>query len=207
MEKIKVLFIDNFDSFTYNLVDEFGKRDCPTKVYRADTAMEEIIKVSEQFAPDLLLLSPGPGTPDKAGVTLSALDHFKDKLPIFGVCLGHQSIVQYFGGRVGHAPDVMHGKSSRIIHTSKGVFEGLENPLHAGRYHSLCATELPECLEETAAYEGVVMGIQHKTLPIYGVQFHPESILTPTGGKIIENIIKIAAKLQRRIPARSNLAI
>lgn len=194
MEKIKVLFIDNFDSFTYNLVDEFGKRDCPTKVYRADTPLEEIVKVADEFAPDLLLLSPGPGTPDKAGVTLAALDYFKDKLPIFGVCLGHQSIVQYFGGEVGHAPDVMHGKSSRIAHTSKGVFEGLENPLHAGRYHSLCATELPECLEETASYEGVVMGIQHKTLPIYGVQFHPESILTPTGGKIIENIIKIAAK-------------
>jgi anthranilate synthase/aminodeoxychorismate synthase-like glutamine amidotransferase len=192
MEKIKVLFIDNFDSFTYNLVDEFGKRDCPTKVYRADTSLDEIIKVAQEFAPDLLLLSPGPGTPDKAGVTLAALDYFKDKLPIFGVCLGHQSIVQYFGGKVGHAPDVMHGKSSKITHTSKGVFEGLENPLHAGRYHSLCAMTLPECLEETANYEGVVMGIQHKTLPIHGVQFHPESILTPTGGKIIENIIKIA---------------
>lgn len=194
MEKIKVLFIDNFDSFTYNLVDEFGKRDCPTKVYRADTSLEELIKVAAEFKPDLLLLSPGPGTPDKSGVTLAALDHFKDKLPIFGVCLGQQAITQYFGGKVGHAPDVMHGKSSKIIHTSKGVFEGLENPLHAGRYHSLCAIELPDCLEETANYEGVVMGIQHKTLPIYGVQFHPESILTPTGGKIIENIIKIAAK-------------
>ena len=194
MEKIKVLFIDNFDSFTYNLVDEFGKRDCPTKVYRADTPLEELIKVAAEFAPDLLLLSPGPGTPDKAGVTLAALDHFKDKLPIFGVCLGHQSIVQYFGGRIEHAPDVMHGKSSKITHASKGVFEGLENPLHAGRYHSLCAMTLPDCLEQTANFGDVVMGIQHKTLPIYGVQFHPESILTPTGGKIIENIIKIAAK-------------
>jgi anthranilate synthase/aminodeoxychorismate synthase-like glutamine amidotransferase len=194
MKKIKVLFIDNFDSFTYNLVDEFGKRDCPTRVYRADTPLAEIIKVADEFAPDLLLLSPGPGTPDKAGVTLAALDHFKDKLPIFGVCLGHQSIVQYFGGKVGHAPDVMHGKSSKITHTSKGVFEGLENPLHAGRYHSLCAVTLPDCLEETANYEGVVMGVQHQTLPIYGVQFHPESILTPTGGKVIENIIKLAAR-------------
>ena len=197
MKKIKVLFIDNFDSFTYNLVDEFGKRDCPTKVYRADTPLEEIIKVAGEFAPDLLLLSPGPGTPDKAGVTLAALDYFRDKLPIFGVCLGHQSIVQYFGGKVGHAPDVMHGKSSKITHTSMGVFEGLENPLHAGRYHSLCAMTLPECLEETANYGGVVMGIQHKTLPIYGVQFHPESILTPTGGKVIENMIKIAAEIAK----------
>jgi len=194
MEKIKVLFIDNFDSFTYNLVDEFGKRDCPTKVYRADTPLEELIKVAEEFKPDLLLLSPGPGNPESAGVTLSALDYFKDKLPIFGVCLGHQSITHYFGGKVGHAPDVMHGKSSKITHTNKGVFEGLENPLHAGRYHSLCSTTLPDCLEETASFEGVTMGLQHKTLPIYGVQFHPESILTPTGGKVIENIIKIAAK-------------
>ena len=194
MEKIKVLFIDNFDSFTYNLVDEFGKRDCPTLVYRADTPLEEVIRVSEEFEPDLLLLSPGPGTPDKAGVTLSVLDYFKEKLTVFGVCLGHQAIVQYFGGVVGHAPDVMHGKSSRVTHTSKGVFAGLENPLHAGRYHSLCAMTVPDCLEETANFEGVSMGVQHKTLPIHAVQFHPESILTPTGGKIIENIINIAAE-------------
>ena len=194
MEKIKVLFIDNFDSFTYNLVDEFGKRDCPTKVYRADTSLELLIEVAEDFDPDLLLLSPGPGCPDKAGVTLQALDHFKDKLAVFGVCLGHQVITQYFGGEVGHASEVMHGKSSSITHTAKGVFEGLENPLHAGRYHSLCSVKLPECLEETASYEGIAMGIQHKTLPIYGVQFHPESILTPTGGKIIENMIRIAAE-------------
>lgn len=188
-KKIKVLFIDNFDSFTYNLVDEFGKRNCITKVYRADTDLEELKKVVTKFAPTLLVISPGPGTPDKAGVTLAAIDYFKDKLPIFGVCLGHQAIVQYFGGKVGHAPEVMHGKSSKITHTDKGVFKGLENPLHAGRYHSLSATELPDCLEKTAEYEGIVMGIEHKTLPISGVQFHPESILTPTGGRIIENVL------------------
>ena len=191
--EIKVLFIDNFDSFTYNLVDEFGKRNCPTKVYRADTPLDELKKVADEFAPDLLLLSPGPGIPDKAGVTLEALDHFKDRLPVFGVCLGHQCIVQYFGGKISHAESVMHGKSSRITHTGKGVFAGLENPLHAGRYHSLCAMTLPDCLEETANFEGIVMGVEHRELPIYGVQFHPESILTPTGGKIIENIIRIAA--------------
>ena len=194
---IKVLFIDNFDSFTYNLVDEFGKRDCPTKVYRADTSLEELKQVAGEFEPDLLLLSPGPGTPDKAGVTLEALGHFKDKLPIFGVCLGHQSIVQYFGGRISHAPSVMHGKSSKITHTGKGVFAGLENPLHAGRYHSLCAMTLPDCLEETASYEGIVMGVEHRELPIYGVQFHPESILTPTGGKIIENVIRESLVVSR----------
>ena len=193
---IKVLFIDNFDSFTYNLVDEFGKRNCPTRVYRSDVSIDFLKQAAEEFKPDLLLLSPGPGCPEKSGVTLAAIDYFKDKLPIFGVCLGHQAIVHYFGGKVGHAPAVMHGKSSKLSHSDKGVFAGLENPLHAGRYHSLCATELPDCLESTAEYEGIVMGIQHKELPIHGVQFHPESILTPTGGKLIENIIEIAADLK-----------
>lgn len=192
-KKLKVLFIDNFDSFTYNLVDEFGKRNCLTKVYRADTPLDELIKVAKDFAPDLLLISPGPGNPDGAGVSLDAIGHFKDKIPVFGVCLGHQCIIQYFGGKVAHAPAVMHGKPSRITHTGKGVFAGLENPLQAGRYHSLCAVTLPDSLEQTADFEGIVMGVQHKELPVFGVQFHPESILTPTGGKIIENIINIAA--------------
>jgi len=190
----KILFIDNFDSFTYNLVDDFCKRNCRAKVYRADTPIDELKTVADEFAPDLLVISPGPGTPDKAGVSLSAIGYFKDKLPVFGVCLGHQVIVQYFGGRVGHAPEVMHGKPSRVTHNEKGIFEGLENPLQAGRYHSLCAVELPDCLEKTAEFEGIVMGVKHKQLEIYGVQFHPESILTPTGGKIIENVLKIATQ-------------
>lgn len=190
-----VLFIDNFDSFTYNLVDEFAKRNCRTQVYRADTPLESLIATAGQFKPNLLVLSPGPGNPDTAGVTLAALDYFKDKLPVFGVCLGHQSIVQYFGGRIDHAPTVMHGKPSRIAHTGVGVFEGLENPLQAGRYHSLCGCDLPDCLEKVAEFEGIIMGVQHETLPIYGVQFHPESILTPTGGKVIENMLTIANKL------------
>ena len=190
--EVKVLFIDNFDSFTYNLVDEFAKRQCPTKVYRADTPLDQLIQVFDEFAPDLLVLSPGPGNPDTAGVTLK--DYFKERLPIFGVCLGHQSIVQYFGGKIEHAPAVMHGKPSRIMHKGVGIFEGLENPMHAGRYHSLCACQLPDCLVETAEFENIVMGIQHETLPIYGVQFHPESILTPTGGKVIENMLHIAKR-------------
>ena len=188
----RVLFIDNFDSFTYNLVDDFCKRDCQAKVYRADTELEELKRVAEEFEPDLLLISPGPGTPDTAGVSLSVVGHFRDKLPILGVCLGHQVIVQYFGGTVGHAPEPMHGKPSRITHNGKDVFAGVENPLQAGRYHSLCALELPDCLEKTAEFEGVVMGVRHKELPIFGVQFHPESILTPAGGKIIENALLIA---------------
>ncbi len=188
----KVLFIDNFDSFTYNLVDDFCKRDCQAKVYRADTELDELKRVAGEFEPDLLVISPGPGTPDTAGVSLAAIDYFKDKLPIFGVCLGHQVIVRYFGGKVGHAPKPMHGKPSRVTHNGEGIFAGVENPLQAGRYHSLCALEMPDCLEMTAEFEGVVMGVRHKELPIFGVQFHPESILTPAGGKIIENILSIA---------------
>ncbi len=188
----KVLFIDNFDSFTYNLVDDFCKRNCLAKVYRADITLEELRALSDEFGPDLLLISPGPGTPDTAGVTLSAIDYFKDKLPIFGVCLGFQSIVQYFGGKIGHAPEPIHGKPSRVTHNQKGLFAGVENPLQAGRYHSLCAVELPDCLEQTARFEQIVMGVRHKELPIFGVQFHPESILTPAGGKIIENALSMA---------------
>ena len=188
----KVLFIDNFDSFTYNLVDDFCKRNCLAKVYRADTELEELRQLAAEFEPDLLVISPGPGTPDTAGVSLEAVGYFKDKLPILGVCLGHQVIVRYFGGKVGHAPKPMHGKPSRITHNGKDIFAGIENPLQAGRYHSLCALELPDCLETTAEFAGVVMGVRHKELPIFGVQFHPESILTPAGGKIIENILSIA---------------
>ncbi len=190
--EFKVLFIDNFDSFTYNLVDDFAKRNCQSKVYRADTPLDQLIDIADQFTPDLLVISPGPGNPDTAGVTLSAIDHFKDKLPIFGVCLGHQALVQYFGGQIGHAPKVMHGKPSRITHNEKDLFEGLENPLQAGRYHSLVATKMPECMEVTAQFEDIPMAAKHKNLCIYGVQFHPESILTPTGGRIIENILNIA---------------
>ncbi|MBW8042037.1 MAG: aminodeoxychorismate/anthranilate synthase component II [Planctomycetes bacterium] len=188
----KVLFIDNFDSFTYNLVDDFCKRNCQARVYRADTRLEELKRVAEEFGPDLLVISPGPGTPDTAGVSLPAVGYFKDKLPIFGVCLGHQVVAQYFGGKVSHAPEPMHGKPSKVTHDEKGVFAGVENPLQAGRYHSLCVVELPDCMEQTAEFEGIVMGARHKELPIFGVQFHPESILTPAGGKIIENVLSIA---------------
>ncbi len=191
-ETRRVLFIDNFDSFTYNLVDDFAKRRCETKVYRADTSLEDLKRIAETFRPDLLVISPGPGTPDTAGVSMEAIGHFKDKVAIFGVCLGHQCMVQYFGGKVGHAPECMHGKPSRVTHNGQGVFEGVENPLQAGRYHSLCAVRMPESLEVTAEFEGIVMGLRHKQLPLYGVQFHPESILTPAGGRIIENMLRIA---------------
>jgi anthranilate synthase component 2 len=188
----KVLFVDNFDSFTYNLVDDFCKRDCDAKVYRADTDLDQLEGIAEAMQPDLLVISPGPGNPQTAGVSLAAIDAFKGRLPIFGVCLGHQCIVEYFGGVIGHAPVPMHGKPSRIAHQGTGVFAGLENPLQAGRYHSLVATALPDCLEVTAEFEGLPMGIRHRELPIHGVQFHPESILTPAGGRLIENVLALA---------------
>jgi anthranilate synthase/aminodeoxychorismate synthase-like glutamine amidotransferase len=194
-----VLFIDNFDSFTYNLVDDFSKRQCVTKVYRADTPLESLKTIADELDPDLIVISPGPGNPDSAGVSLQVVDYFKDKRPIFGVCLGHQVIVQYFGGRVGHAPEPMHGKPSRVSHNEKGLFAGVENPLQAGRYHSLAAQRLPDCLEKTAEFEGIVMAVQHKELPIFGVQFHPESILTPAGGKIIQNVLQIAASCRQQV--------
>ena len=195
----KVLFIDNFDSFTYNLVDDFCKRRCQARVYRADTGLEELRRVAEEFEPDLLVISPGPGSPDSAGVSLEAVGYFKDRLPILGVCLGHQVIVQYFGGKIGHAPKPMHGKPSRVTHNGRDIFAGIENPLQAGRYHSLVAIEMPDCLEKTAEYDDIVMGVRHKELPIFGVQFHPESILTPAGGKIIENILQIAEKERQTV--------
>ncbi len=195
----KVLFIDNFDSFTYNLVDDFGKRQCVTTVYRADTPLESLKTIAAELDPDLIVISPGPGNPDTAGVSLAAVDYFKDKRPIFGVCLGHQVIVQYFGGKISHAPEPMHGKPSRVSHNEKGLFAGVENPLQAGRYHSLAAQSLPECLERTAEFAGIVMGVQHKEFPIFGVQFHPESILTPAGGKIIANVLQIAASRRRKV--------
>jgi anthranilate synthase/aminodeoxychorismate synthase-like glutamine amidotransferase len=201
-KKRQVLFIDNFDSFTYNLVDDFSKRDCDARVYRADTSIEDLKKIAEEFEPDLLVISPGPGTPATAGVSPAAVNYFKDKLPIFGVCLGHQVIVEYFGGSVGHAPNPVHGKPSRVTHNGKDLFANVENPLQAGRYHSLCALKLPECLESTAEYKGVNMGIRHKKLPVFGVQFHPESILTPAGGRIIENILNIAAEFRKTRKAK-----
>jgi anthranilate synthase/aminodeoxychorismate synthase-like glutamine amidotransferase len=200
----KVLFIDNFDSFTYNLVDDFCKRGCLARVYRADTSLDDLKGVAADLDPDLLVISPGPGTPDTAGVSLEATGYFKDRLPMLGVCLGHQVIVQHFGGKIGHAPEPMHGKPSRITHNEEGVFRGVENPLQAGRYHSLCALKVPDCLEVTARFEDVVMGVKHKDLPIYGVQFHPESILTPAGGRIIENILSIAENLKARKTAKKD---
>ncbi|HGX93631.1 MAG TPA: aminodeoxychorismate/anthranilate synthase component II [Candidatus Tenderia sp.] len=189
-----LLMIDNYDSFTYNLVQYFGELGAEIQVYRNDQiTLDEI----EQKAPDHLVISPGPCTPNEAGISLAAIERFAGRWPILGVCLGHQSIGQAFGGKVVHAGQVMHGKTSRVYHNDDGVFKGLSNPFEATRYHSLVVdkTALPDCLEVTAwtqTPDGEVeeiMGLRHKTLAVEGVQFHPESILTQHGHDMLKNFL------------------
>ena len=188
--------IDNYDSFTYNLVQYLGELGEDVHVYRNDMIdLEEI----ERLKPDRIVISPGPCTPCEAGISLDILENFKDNYPVLGVCLGHQCLGQAFGARVIHAKEVMHGKTSAIHHNNTDVFKDLEIPFTATRYHSLIVEEetLPETLEVTAWTVNVagehdeIMGLRHKELPIYGVQFHPESILTESGHKLLENFLNL----------------
>jgi len=185
----KVLVIDNYDSFTYNLVQYVMGLGADTTVYLNDqVTVEQIVAL----APQGLLLSPGPGTPDDAGVTLQVIRELAGKIPIFGVCLGHQSIGQSFGGNVIRAPRLMHGKTSMVEHDGKTLFKGMANPFQATRYHSLVVEEssMPSCLEISArTTDGEIMALRHKTLPVEGVQFHPESFLTHDGVRIVANWI------------------
>ena len=193
---MKVLFIDNFDSFTYNLVDEFEKRGCEILVYRNNVDLEILDGEINKFKPNLIVIGPGPGIPSRAGNCIQITKDHYQKIPVFGVCLGHQCIIEAFGGTVDRAPEIVHGKPSKIKHDNQGIFKDLENPFQAGRYHSLAGVEIPYCLEVSArtVLKRVVMAVRHKEFPVFGVQFHPESILTPTGGLIIENIIKVCDK-------------
>ncbi|KAA9003619.1 aminodeoxychorismate/anthranilate synthase component II [Paenibacillus spiritus] len=188
-----ILVIDNYDSFTYNLVQYLGELNQEVKVFRNDEiTLEEI----ERLAPDHILISPGPCTPTEAGISLDLIRHFKGRIPIFGVCLGHQAIGQAFGGKVIRAPRLMHGKTSPILHRGESVFEGMESPFTATRYHSLIVEResLPDCLEITAeTAEGEIMGLRHKEYPIEGVQFHPESIVTDHGHTMLRNFLKRTA--------------
>ncbi len=196
---LNVLFIDNFDSFTYNLVDEFAKRGCKVLVYRNNTQLKELERIAEEKKIGLIVVSPGPASPAEAGSSVPAIKAFLGKIPIFGVCLGHQCAIEAFGGKVEKAPETIHGKPSKIFHDGKTIYEGLQNPFSAGRYHSLCGTHIPDCIEVSAKTDtGIVMGIRHKKHFLEGVQFHPESILTPSGGKIIENIIQMAGSNKRQ---------
>mgnify|MGYP001045161807 CR=1 FL=1 len=188
-----ILVIDNYDSFTYNLVQYLGELGEEVKVYRND---EIDIAGIEALAPDHILISPGPCTPNEAGISLDVISHFKGVVPIFGVCLGHQAIGQAFGGNVIRAERLMHGKTSEIQHTGGSVFEGLPVPFTATRYHSLIVEKetLPDELEITAwTEEGEIMGLRHKQYPVEGVQFHPESIITDHGHQMLRNFLKRTA--------------
>lgn len=184
-----ILVIDNYDSFTFNLVQYLGEMGQELKVFRNDAI--ELPEI-ERMAPDSIVVSPGPGRPENSGIIIQVIKEFSGKVPILGVCLGHQAIGAAFGGEVVSAPKIMHGKTSQIFHDGRTIFRGLETPFIATRYHSLVVSPatLPNCLEISAKTEdGVIMGLRHRTMVVEGVQFHPESILTEVGKKLLSNFL------------------
>ncbi|KQL32364.1 aminodeoxychorismate/anthranilate synthase component II [Psychrobacillus sp. FJAT-21963] len=194
-----ILMIDNYDSFTYNLVQYIGELGERVTVVRND---ELSISEIEQLSPSIIVVSPGPCTPNEAGISLDVITHFAGKIPVFGVCLGHQSIGQAFGGKVIRAERLMHGKTSPVYHDGKGVNTNMPNPFQATRYHSLLVEKesLPDCLEVTSwTDEGEIMGLRHKEFAVEGVQFHPESIMTEEGKKLIQNFFEAYSPAVREI--------
>ena len=183
-----ILLIDNYDSFIYNLAHLFGALGVEVKVLRND---EIDVDEAVRLAPSHLVVSPGPGRPADAGISVEVVRRLGATTPTLGVCLGHQAIVEAFGGEVGYARELLHGKASPVMHDGTGIFTDLPEPFDAGRYHSLAATRLPDCLEPTAyAEDGEVMAVRHRTLPVVGVQFHPESVLTPDGPTLAGNFLE-----------------
>jgi anthranilate synthase/aminodeoxychorismate synthase-like glutamine amidotransferase len=196
--KAHLLLIDNYDSFTYNLVQAFLVLGVRVDVFRND---EITVDEALRLAPSHLCISPGPGRPEDAGVSLDMIAAFETRVPIFGVCLGHQSLVHHFGGQIVSAERLMHGKTSSVEHDGKTIYTGLSQPFEAGRYHSLCAEDatMPDALEVTArTSRGEIMGVRHRELPIEGVQFHPESVLTPEGDDLMKNFLTIAGQRDRQ---------
>lgn len=188
-----ILMIDNYDSFTYNLVQYFGELGADLKVYRNDALTLDQIK---SLNPERIVISPGPGRPENAGICNDLIRACAGKIPVLGVCLGHQCIGYAYGGKIIHAKKLMHGKTSMITHSGQGIFEGVENPFEATRYHSLAIERetVPDCLEITASTadeDKEVMGVRHKQFPLWGVQFHPESILTKAGKGILKNFLNL----------------
>jgi anthranilate synthase/aminodeoxychorismate synthase-like glutamine amidotransferase len=193
-----ILMIDNYDSFTFNIVQYLGQMSETVKVYRNDKITIEEIKAQK---PQAIFLSPGPCSPKEAGITVDVVREFHKTLPIMGICLGHQSIGYAFGGEVVRAGRIMHGKTSLVNHDGKTIFQGLPNPFSAGRYHSLIVRResLPACFEISAeTAEGEVMGLRHKKYPVEGIQFHPESVLTPQGKRIIRNFLKYTGRKEHQ---------
>jgi anthranilate synthase/aminodeoxychorismate synthase-like glutamine amidotransferase len=190
---VRMLLVDNYDSFTYNLVQAFAAQGAEVIVHRNDAIT---IDEARAIAPSHLVISPGPGRPEDAGVSLDMIAAFAESVPVLGVCLGHQCLVQHFGGRIVPAERLMHGKTSMAKHDGRSIYDGLAQPVEVGRYHSLCAEHdtLPEVLDLTAETErGEIMGVRHKTLPLEGVQFHPESVLTPEGDRLLANFMRMNA--------------
>jgi para-aminobenzoate synthetase component 2 len=185
---VTILLVDNYDSFTYNLAHLFAELGAEVVVRRNDAIDAD---EAERLAPSHLVISPGPGRPAESGATLAILERLSGRVPTLGVCLGHQAIVQLFGGEVGAARELVHGKASAVRHDGRGVFRGLPPEFEAGRYHSLAATRVPDVLEVSATGpDGEVMGVRHRELPIEGVQFHPESVLTPDGPQLARNFLE-----------------
>jgi anthranilate synthase/aminodeoxychorismate synthase-like glutamine amidotransferase len=183
-----ILLIDNYDSFTYNLAHLFGALGCEVAVYRNDAIDAD---TAEQLAPSQVLISPGPGRPHDAGATVEIVRRLGPRVPTLGVCLGHQAVVEAFGGEVGPAKRLVHGKASAVHHDGRGIFAGLPEEFEAGRYHSLAATQVPDVLEVSATCaEDEVMAVRHRELPVDGVQFHPESVLTPVGKTLARNFLE-----------------
>ncbi len=183
-----ILLIDNYDSFTYNLAHLFGAFGVEVTVLRND---ELDVDAAERMGPSHLVVSPGPGRPADAGISVDVVKRLGATTPTLGVCLGHQAIVEAFGGEVGYARELLHGKASPVLHDGTGLFTGMPAPFDAGRYHSLAATRVPDVLEPTAyADDGEVMAVRHRTLPVVGVQFHPESVLTPDGPALARNFLE-----------------
>lgn len=190
---MKVLFVDHFDSFTFNLVDEFARRGAEVEVWRSDQPAQALRhRFQDMTGPRLLVLSPGPGAPGDAVESLALVQAVVGRGPILGVCLGHQIIVEALGGRVGHAGEVVHGKTAALVHEGCDLFEGVPQPMTIGRYHSLAAHVVPDALRVTGRVGETVMAVAHRAQPVWGVQFHPESILTPWGGQLFDNALRMA---------------
>jgi anthranilate synthase component 2 len=183
----RILLIDNFDSFTFNVLHGLVEGGANVEVRRADHLTLSII---EKFNPAMIVISPGPGRPEDATLSLEVVQHFGNRLPILGICLGMQVMAVAFGGSVGRSPAPVHGKVSEVFHNGQGLFAGMPSPMLAGRYHSLCVTRVPDCLEITARTEdGLIMGLRHHERAIAGVQFHPDSFLSPCGGEMLRNAV------------------
>lgn len=190
--KPHILFIDNFDSFTFNLVDALSVLGAEVDVYRNTISAEQALAIAEEKHSRLIVLSPGPGAPEQAGCCVELIRLAAGRVPLFGVCLGHQAIVTAFGGEVASAGAIVHGKKSRIRQNGHALFAGFPSEFDVGRYHSLAARRMPEALKTIAFFEDIVMAVAHRDLPVYGVQFHPESVLTTHGQKLLANVLELA---------------